>query len=93
MVSPTPGFSSLSDEVAALRWQVQGFDQLVQHLEAKNAWLTRMIYGTKRIDNNQAERVLRPIFIGRKNWYFIGREDTTVWAATNFTIFESCRLA
>ncbi len=27
------------------------------------------------------------------NWYFIGSEDATDWAATNFTIFESCRLA
>ena len=31
--------------------------------------------------------------IGRKNWNFIGSEDATAWAATNFTLFESCRLA
>jgi transposase len=49
--------------------------------------------GDLPIDNNQAERVLRPIVIGRKNWYFVGSEDATAWAATNFTIFESCRLA
>lgn len=49
--------------------------------------------GDLPIDNNQAERALRPIVIGRKNWYFIGSEDATTWAATNFTIFESCRLA
>ncbi len=49
--------------------------------------------GDLPIDNNQAERVLRPIVIGRKNWYFIGSEDATDWAATNFTVFESCRLA
>lgn len=49
--------------------------------------------GDLPIDNNQAERVLRPIVIGRKNWYFIGSEDATAWAATNFTVFESCRLA
>jgi transposase len=49
--------------------------------------------GDLPIDNNQAERVLRPIVIGRKCWYFIGSEDATDWAATNFTIFESCRLA
>ena len=49
--------------------------------------------GDLPIDNNQAERVLRPIVIGRKNWNFIGSEDATDWAATNFTLFESCRLA
>ena len=39
--------------------------------------------------NNNA----RVRLIGRKNWYFIGSEDATACAATNFTIFESCRLA
>jgi transposase len=48
--------------------------------------------GDLPIDNNQAERAIRPIVIGRKNWLFIGSEDATAWAATNFTLFESCRL-
>jgi transposase len=61
-----------------------------------NRWEGLTVYTTRGdlpIDNNQAERVLRPIVIGRKNWNFIGSEDATAWAATNFTIFESCRLA
>jgi transposase len=61
-----------------------------------NRWDGLTVYttcGDLPIDNNQAERVLRPIVIGRKNWYFIGSEDATEWAATNFTLFESCRLA
>ncbi len=49
--------------------------------------------GDLPIDNNQAERVIRPIVIGRKNWLFVGSEDATAWAAINHTIFESCRLA
>jgi len=61
-----------------------------------NRWEGLTVYTTRGdlpIDNNQAERVLRPIVIGRKNWNFIGSEDATAWAATNFTLFESCRLA
>ena len=61
-----------------------------------NRWEGLIIYtsrGDLPIDNNQAERVLRPIVIGRKNWNFIGSEDATAWAAINFTLFESCRLA
>ena len=61
-----------------------------------NHWAGLSVYisrGDLPIDNNQAERVLRPIVIGRKNWHFIGSEDATAWAATNFTLFESCRLA
>nr|MBA3847181.1 transposase [Planctomycetota bacterium] len=42
---------------------------------------------------NQAERVIRPIVIGRKNWLFVGSDDATAWAARNHTLFESCRLA
>jgi hypothetical protein len=59
-------------------------------------WAGLTVYtsrGDLPIDNNQAERVLRPSVIGRKNWYFIGSEDATDWAATNFTLCESCRLA
>ena len=61
-----------------------------------NHWAGLTVYSSRGdlpIDNNQAERVLRPIVIGRKNWHFIGSEDATAWAATNFTLFESCRLA
>ena len=49
--------------------------------------------GDLPIDNNQAERAIRPIVIGRKNWLFVGSEDATAWAAINHTVFESCRLA
>ena len=61
-----------------------------------NRWDGLIVYTTRGdlpIDKNQAERVLRPIVIGRKNWNFIGSEDATAWAAINFTLFESCRLA
>ena len=43
--------------------------------------------------NNQAERVLRPIVIGRKNWNFIGSEDATDWAPPTSPSTTSCRLA
>jgi len=59
-------------------------------------WLCFTAYTTRGdlpIDNNQAERVIRPIVIGRKNWLFVGSDDATAWAARNHTLFESCRLA
>jgi transposase len=49
--------------------------------------------GEYPFDNNQAERVIRPIVIGRKNWLFIGSEDAAAWAADLYTVIESCRLA
>ena len=68
----------------------KAINYILKRWNALTAYTTR---GDLPIDNNQAERVLRPIVIGRKNWYFIGSEDATDWAATNFTLFESCRLA
>jgi transposase len=68
----------------------KAIDYLLDRWECFTAYTTR---GDLPIDNNQAERVIRPIVIGRKNWLFIGSEDATAWAALNHTLFESCRLA
>jgi transposase len=47
--------------------------------------------GRLEIDNNAAERALRPIAVGRKNWLFAGSERGGHAAATFFTLIESCR--
>ena len=48
--------------------------------------------GDLPIDNNDAERALRMIVIGRKNWMLVGSEDAAPSAAALFTVMESCRL-
>lgn len=60
-----------------------------------NQWPTLIRYtwdGRFPMENNAAERAIRPVVIGRKNWLFIGSEDAGAWAATNYTILESCRM-
>jgi transposase len=42
------------------------------------------------IDNNIAERTLRQIAVGRKNWIFAGSALGAETAATLFTITSSC---
>jgi transposase len=42
------------------------------------------------IDNNVAERALRQIAVGRKNWIFAGSASGAETAATLFTITSSC---
>ena len=42
------------------------------------------------IDNNAAERALRDIAVGRKNWLFAGSAEGGRTAATLFTIASSC---
>jgi len=48
--------------------------------------------GALPIDNNAAERSIRGLVVGRKNWYFAGSEDAAGWAAVMHTLIESCRL-
>lgn len=44
-----------------------------------------------RLDNNVAERAIRPLAIGRKNWLFVGNEDGGEAAAILFSIVQTCR--
>jgi transposase len=44
-----------------------------------------------RLDNNIAERAVRPIAIGRKNWLFFGSEDGGEAGAILFSLVQTCR--
>lgn len=44
-----------------------------------------------RIDNNVAERAIRPLAIGRKNWMFVGSEDGGEAAAIILSLVQTCR--
>jgi transposase len=61
------------------------FSSLVPHL--KN--YTR--HSEARFDNNPAERAIRPLAIGRKNWLFVGSEESGESAATLLSLTQTCR--
>ncbi len=44
-----------------------------------------------RLDNNTAERAIRPLAIGRKNWLFVGSEAGGKAAAVLLSLVQSCR--
>jgi transposase len=44
-----------------------------------------------RLDNNVAERAVRPLALGRKNWLFVGNEEAGEAAAVILTLVQSCR--
>ena len=48
--------------------------------------------GTIEIDNNIAERALRSVAVGRKNWLFAGSDYGGESAAKIYTIIETCKL-
>jgi len=62
---------------------------------ANHLWQALTVYltdGRLPMDNNAAERAIRPLVIGRKNYLFVGSEDGGEWAAICYSIIESCRM-
>jgi hypothetical protein len=48
--------------------------------------------GILSIDNNLAERILRMVVIGRKNWLFAGSDNGGKRAAIIYSLTASCKL-
>lgn len=48
-------------------------------------------HGKYQIDNNNIERVIRPIAIGRKNWLFAGSQNGAEMSAVMMTVIQTCR--
>lgn len=62
---------------------------------ARNQWgaLTRFIDDARlKLDNNAAERSLRRVAVGRKNWMFAGSERGAERAAVLWSLLASCKL-
>jgi hypothetical protein len=49
--------------------------------------------GRVAIDNNPAERAIRPVAIGRKNWLFAGSDAGGETLADAMTIIETAKLS
>ncbi|PJD94443.1 MAG: hypothetical protein CK425_11370 [Parachlamydia sp.] len=48
-------------------------------------------YPYARLDNNVAERAVRPLAVGHKNWLFVGSERGGEATAVLLTLVQSCR--
>jgi len=61
-----------------------------------NQWRALQRYtedGRLQIDNNGAERQLRAVAVGRKNWLFAGSMEGAKRAALLYSLIQSCQLA
>ena len=67
----------------ALRYALKRWDALTLFLDD----------GRVAIDNNPAERALRPVAIGRKNWLFAGADAGGETLADALTLIETAKLA
>ncbi len=81
-------------------------DDAHRRLSPKSVMALAIAYGTKRwtaltqfldngsleIDNNIAERSLRSVAVGRKNWLFAGSKIGGECAAAIYTVIETCKM-
>ncbi|MCE6949723.1 IS66 family transposase [Cereibacter sphaeroides] len=75
--------SGKSDLAKAFRYALNRWDAFGLFLED----------GRVAIDNNPAERAMRPIGIGRKNWLFAGNDAGGETLARAMTLIESAKLS
>lgn len=61
----------------------------IARLKRLRPWLDN---GVLELDNNTAERAMRSIAIGRKNWLFAGSESGGKSAAIAYTLIETAKL-
>jgi transposase len=62
---------------------------------ARSRWTARTRYvddGRLEISNNAAERAIRPLAIGRRNWMFAGSDAGGKRAAAIYTLVETAKL-
>ena len=92
-----------ADKVAAFKvWaeqqltRIPGKSDLAKAFRyALNRWSSFMLFlddGRLAIDNNAAERAMRPIGVGRKNWLFAGPDTGGETLARAMTLIESAKM-
>ena len=91
----TPVLQRLHGYLRTLERQALPKSPLGQALTyALNQWaaLNRYLeHGALAIDNNGAERAIKPIVLGRKNWLFIGSEAAAHRTCVLLTVVNTCK--
>jgi len=77
-----PELSGKSELAGALRYALTRWTALTRYRDD----------GHLEIDNNIAERAIRGVALGRKNWLFAGSDAGGERAAAIYTLIETCKL-
>jgi len=92
-----PRLARLRNWLAAKREQVldkgamaRGIDYTISNWDALTRYLED---GRLPMDNNAAERSLRCVAVGRKNWNFVGNRAGGETAAAMYSLVETCKAA
>jgi len=91
-----PLFDALRTWLEATQSRVSGRSELAAAIRyALTRWeaLTLVLRdGRACLDNNAAERAIRPLVLGRKNWLFAGSDAGGARAAAIYTLTETAKL-
>ena len=77
-----PSISGKSPLAAAIRYALTRLPRLRPYLK----------HGVLELDNNTAERSMRPVALGRKNYLFVGSRTGGKAAAIAYTLIETAKL-
>jgi transposase len=91
-----PLLAQMKTEFETVLSSISGKSSLAQALRySLSRWESLTRYTTDgRLDicNNAAERAMRPVAIGRKNWLFAGNDGGGERAATMYTLIETAKI-
>lgn len=77
-----PRLSAKTDLAKAIRYTLSRWDALARYIHD----------GRIEIDNNAAERAIRGVALGRKNYLFAGSDSGGERAAAIYSLIETCKL-
>ncbi len=82
LIEISPGLLPKMPFTDAVNYLLKNYNKLIVYAE----------HGYLSIDNNAAERAIRPIAIGRKNWMFLGNDGAGKTFSILTTIVNSCKI-
>lgn len=90
-----PLWDAFQDWLTVTRTQVLDQGPMARAIDyTLSNWDALLLYledGRLPIDNNAAERSLRGVCVGRKNWWVLGHENGGRTAAILFSLIETCK--
>jgi transposase len=91
-----PIFDDLEDWLRAQLTKISGKTPLAKAIRYALTRLPKarpyLDHGFLEMDNNTAERAVRPVTLGRKNYLFMGSEAGGKSAAIAYSLIETCKL-
>ena len=91
-----PVFDDLEAWLHAQLPKISGKSPLAQAIRYALGWMTKarpyLSNGHLSLDNNAAERAMKPVAIGRKNYLFAGSERGGKAMAIAYTLIETAKL-